>query len=74
MSFVFGQTYKGFFPETNAYLSDSEATTSLGIDEKSEVMNCHPLDEAITGMLELQGVREKTDMDGRRRKKTKTKK
>lgn len=65
---------RAFFPETKAYLSDSEARASSGIDEKSEVMNCHPLDEAITGMLEVQGVRENTDMDGRKRKKTKTKK
>lgn len=38
ISFVFGQTYKGFFPDTNPYLSDSEATASSGEDEKGEEM------------------------------------
>lgn len=65
---------RAFCPRQNANLSDSEATASSGIDEKSEVMNCHPLDEAITGILEVQGLRENKDMDGRKRKKTKTKK
>lgn len=73
ISFVFGQTYKGFFPDTKAYLSDSGATESSGDDKKGMVKNCHPLDEAITGMLEFEGVCENTDMDGRKRKKRKAK-
>lgn len=74
ISFDFGQTYKGVFPETKAYLCDSEANRSSGDDEKSEVKNGHSLDEAITAMLEVQGIGENTDMDGRKRKKRKVKK
>lgn len=72
ISFVFGQTYKGFYPETNLYLSDSEATASSGDDERREEMNCYPIEDAINGLLKLAGTSENTNSDGRKKKKRKS--
>lgn len=69
ISFVFGQTYKGFYPETNPYLSDSEATASSGDDERREETNCYPIEDAINGLLKLAGTSENTNSDGRKKKK-----
>ena len=72
ISFVFGQTYKGFCPETKLYLSDSEAASlSSGSDDEKrrDVEDCYPLEEAMAGMLEIQFLSENTDSDDRRKKR-----
>lgn len=72
ISFVFGQTYKGFCPETKPYLSDSEAASlSSGSDDEKrrDVEDCYPLEEAMAGMLEIQFLSENTDSDDRRKKR-----
>lgn len=63
ISFIFGQTYKGFCPETKPYLSDSEATTtSSGNDDDGSDAEeyCFLLDGAMTSMQEVPGVPEST--------------
>lgn len=72
ISFVFGQTYKGFYPDTKPYLSDSEATASSGNDKKIEERNCYPIEDAINGLLKLTGASENTDSDGRKKKRRKS--
>lgn len=70
ISFVFGQTYKGFCPETQPYLSDSEATTSSSTQGGSDSEDDHPLNNAY-GLLRA-AISERAKTDDRRKREWKS--
>lgn len=71
ISFVFGQTYEGFCPETQSYLSDSEATTSSSTKGGSDSEDDHPLNDAY-GLLRA-AISERAKTDNRKKRKRKRK-
>lgn len=74
ISFVFGQTYKGFYPETKEFLSDSESTMSSGNEDRREVEGCYTWDQAMSGLLDAPSASENTDSDSRRKKRRRSQK
>lgn len=74
MSFIFGQTYEGFHPETKSDLSESNDDD----DDDHDDQNHHPyysklggsesLEAAMTHLIEASCVSENMDSDGRRKK------
>lgn len=69
ISFIFGQTYEGFCPETKPHVSESDDDDDDHYSSK--VGGSESLDAAIavmTNLIEVPGLSDNMDLDGRRKK------